>query len=168
MILQDFENEGIGFFRSIFLLIFSRGYSAVFFYRLSRWCYLYKLKPLAIVFKFINDTVNSCDISYRADIGRGFKIYHSVGVVIGEATIGSPFYAYQNITIGENLKTDSIGRRRPIIGNNVTLYSGCIVAGPVIIGNNVNVGANAVVFKDVPENSTVIGYKSEIINNKDI
>lgn len=85
------------------------------------------------------------------DIGGGFYISHGYATVIYAKCIGRNFHAFQSITIGQ--KNGLV----PTIGDNVTIYSGARVFGNVMIGNNVEVGANAVVLQDVPSNSIAVG-----------
>lgn len=107
-------------------------------------------------------------IGYNLNIGGGFSINHYGGIVIGsEAVIGENFSIRNNITIGHS-RGES-----PIIGNNVTVGAGAIIIGKVNIGNNVMIGAGAVVTKSVPDNSVVVGNPAKVIKmdvkmNKDI
>jgi len=103
--------------------------------------------------------LNCCDISYSADIGKGFKINHAIGIVISECKIGDNFTVFQNSTIGKNGDSKGNCCNSPTIGNKVTCYTGCVVAGCVQIGTNANIGANSVVLKDIPPNKVVIGSK---------
>ena len=96
-----------------------------------------------------------------AKIGRRFFIDHGMGIVIGEtATIGNDCTMYHNATLGGTGKDKH--KRHPDIGNNVMIGAGAKILGPVIIGNNVKIGANSTVFKNIPDNVTVIKY-NEII-----
>lgn len=122
---------------------------AIFLYRLSSWFYMHKLSPIATFFWSLNIALHSCDISPAAIIGKNFRMRHSVGVVIGAgAIIGDNLILYQNVTIGTN-KTPVC----PAIGNHVKLFAGCVVIGDIKIGDNIIVGANSVVTKDIPSNS---------------
>ncbi|MFK9120745.1 serine O-acetyltransferase [Peribacillus frigoritolerans] len=99
--------------------------------------------------------LNSCDISPYSKIGSGLTIYHSVGIVVGNVTIGKNLKLFQNVTIGSV--------KDLTIGDNAELFSGCCVLAN--IGDNSKVGANAVVLKDVPLNSTAVGSPARIITN---
>lgn len=167
-LFQDFKAHKMSNLEIFVRLFIDRGASAVFFYRLSSWCYGHKLRLFAILLKQLNIFINKSDIAYQSDIGVGLRIFHSIGIVMGICTIGKNFTIYQNATIGLNGKVKDNGQASPIIGDNVTFYTGSVVVGPIIIGDNVKVAANVVIVKDTPSNSTVIGQKPEIIHNKTI
>jgi serine O-acetyltransferase len=166
-LFQDFRANNFSIFKSLVHILIDRGYSAVFLYRLSSWCWLHKLKSLSILFKQLNILLNSCDIASQAEIGKGFKIYHALGVVITNCKIGENFSIYQNVTVGNNIKPNK-SRTAPIIGSNVSLLVGCVVVGPITIGDNVKVGANAVVLDDVPSFSTAVGVPARIVQRNQL
>ena len=96
------------------------------------------------------------EIHPGATIGKGLFIDHGMGVVIGEtAEVGDDVTIYHGVTLGGTGKDK--GKRHPTVGNRVTIGSGAKILGPIKIGNNVKVGANAVVLKDVDDNVTVVG-----------
>ncbi|NLX64060.1 MAG: serine acetyltransferase [Clostridiaceae bacterium] len=107
----------------------------------------------------LNIALHSCDISPEAIIGKGFKIYHSVGIVIGNVRIGENLKIFQNVTIGS-----AVNNREKMIGDNVCLFSGCCVLNK--IGDNVVVGANSVVLDEFPSNVTIAGIPAKIIKTK--
>ena len=95
-------------------------------------------------------------------IGRAFVMPHPINIVIGgEVVMGDNVTIDQNVTIGGNFKksriVDGIERKVPVLGDRVWVASGAVVAGPVTVGSDVVVGANAVVTRDVPANSLVYG-----------
>ncbi len=136
---------------------------AVMLSRWSRKSYRRGWKWWSKVLWNLNITLHGTEISPQADLGPGFRIMHSVGVVIGKgARAGSHLTVYQNVTIGA--KGDpSDHSSYPRIGDNVTLYAGCIVMGNIRIGSHVQVGANSVVLKDVPDYAIVAGVPAQII-----
>lgn len=94
-------------------------------------------------------------------IGKGLFIDHGMGVVIGETTvIGDNCLLYQGVTLGGTGKDK--GKRHPTLGDNVMVGAGAKVLGPINIGNNVKVAANAVVLKDIPDNCTAVGVPARI------
>lgn len=96
------------------------------------------------------------EIHPGARIGSGFFIDHGMGVVIGETTeIGDNVTLYQGVTLGGTGK--DTGKRHPTIGRGVIVGTGARVLGPLEIGEGAKVGAGAIVIKDVPPNSTVVG-----------
>ncbi|WP_133253988.1 serine O-acetyltransferase [Paenibacillus xerothermodurans] len=111
----------------------------------------------------MNLLLHSIEISPLARIGPGLVIPHTLGIVIGGgAVIGRDVTIYQNVTIGTKNGKDY---RYPSIGDNTVLFSGCVVVGPIKIGNNAVVGANAVVVSDVPNDSIALGIPA-VVKNK--
>jgi serine O-acetyltransferase len=101
------------------------------------------------------------EIHPGAAIGENFFIDHGMGVVIGEtAIIGNGVLLYQGVTLGGTGLQK--GKRHPTIGNNVVIGTGAKVLGNINIGDNSYIGANAVVIKDVPPNSTVVGVPGRV------
>lgn len=106
------------------------------------------------------------EIHPSATIGRGLFIDHGMGVVIGEtAVIGKNVTIFQGVTLGGTGKQR--GKRHPTIGDNVVIGAGAKVLGNITIGNDSMIGANAVVIRDVPEHSTVVGVPGRITRIKD-
>ena len=106
------------------------------------------------------------EIHPAATIGRGLFIDHGTGVVIGEtAVIGDDVTLFQDVTLGGTGKEK--GKRHPTIGHRVVIGAGAKVLGNITVGNDSMVGANAVVIRDVPEHSTVVGVPGRITRTKD-
>ena len=132
-------------------------------YRFEHWLYTHHLKPLAKVVKGTLRILWGGVIPPSAEIGEGtFITYHGLGVVIhGNAKIGKNCVIRQNVTIaGGNGGV-------PVIGDNVELNAGVVVVGPVHIGNNVRIGANAVVNSDIPDNCTAVGLPAKPVKYHD-
>lgn len=105
------------------------------------------------------------EIHPGAKIGKKFVIDHGMGVVIGETSeIGDNVLIYQGATLGGTGKHK--GKRHPTIGNGVVIGAGAKVLGPIKIGDFSRVGAGAVVVKDVPAHSTVVGIPGEVVRIK--
>ncbi|MFH1380738.1 MAG: serine O-acetyltransferase EpsC, partial [Candidatus Omnitrophota bacterium] len=105
------------------------------------------------------------EIHPGATIGEGLFIDHGMGVVIGETTvIGESVTIFQGVTLGGTGKER--GKRHPTIGDKVVVGAGAKILGNVIIGENVHVGANAVVISDVPPNSTVVGVPGRVVRKE--
>lgn len=101
------------------------------------------------------------EIHPGATLGRRFFIDHGMGVVIGEtAEVGDDVLMFHTSTLGGRSMTK--GKRHPTVGNHVVIGAGAKVLGPITIGDGVHVGANAVVVKDVPSDSTVVGIPGKI------
>ena len=102
------------------------------------------------------------EIHPGATIGERLFIDHGMGVVIGETCeIGNNVVIYQGVTLGGTGKER--GKRHPTIGNNVVIGSGAKVLGSFKVGDNVNIGSNSVVLREVPPNSTVVGNPGRIV-----
>lgn len=129
--------------------------------------YLYKNKHYLLA-RFISEKIKiktGIEIHPGATLGKNIFIDHGSGVVIGEtAILKNNITIYQGVTLGGTGK--DTGKRHPTIENNVMIGSGAKILGPITIGENVKVGANAVVLKDVPPNTTVVGIPAEIIKQK--
>lgn len=102
------------------------------------------------------------DISSTAEIGGGLIVQHGYGTIIAPRKIGKNCWVNQGVTIGYTNDDDC-----PTVGDNVTVYSGAKILGNVHVGNNVVVGANAVVVKDVEDNCVVGGVPAKVIKRLD-
>lgn len=104
----------------------------------------------------------SVDIHPAAVVGSGLFIDHALGVVVGEtAEIGTDVTIYQGVTLGGTAL--EAGKRHPTVGDRVTIGAGAKVLGPITIGNGSRIGANAVVVRDVPPDSVVVGVPGQVI-----
>mgnify|MGYP001358432954 CR=1 FL=1 len=137
------------------------GLHALIYYRIAHAFYSIRLFFLARLLSQIARFSTGIEIHPGARIGKRFFIDHGLGVVIGETTIiGNDVLLYQGSTLGG---TGIVGgKRHPTIGNNVVIGAGAKVLGNIVIGDNSYIGANAVVVKDVPPNSTVVGIPGRI------
>ena len=105
------------------------------------------------------------EIHPGATIGKGLVIDHGSGVVIGEtAEIGDNCTIYQGATLGGTGK--DVGKRHPTLGNNVMIGAGAKVLGPLYIGDNSKVAANAVVLKEIPDESTAVGVPARVVRQQ--
>lgn len=136
---------------------------AVKLYRLSRFFYTHHLIFFSKIIKLLMLYACSLEIDYRVKIGNNFNIYHGFGVVVGGGKIGNNVHINQGVTIGGNWGKIKGEQNSPEIGDNVWIMSGAKVLGPIKVGNNVLIGANAVVIKDVPDNVVVGGVPAKII-----
>ncbi len=142
------------------LLTYS-GLHAIIFYRIA-----HKLFKIGVPFipRFMSQFarwITGIEIHPGAAIAGGFFIDHGMGVVIGETSvIGSNVTLFQGVTLGGTGKER--GKRHPTLGNNIVVGAGAKVLGNITVGDNSYIGANAVVIKDVPPNSTVVGVPGRI------
>lgn len=144
------------------ILLLYPGIKAVRSHRLAHWCYRHDLKFLARAISQRSRRRTGIEIHPGATIGRRLVIDHGTGIVIGATTeIGDDCLLYQCVTLGGTGITT--GKRHPTLGNNVMVGSGAKILGPIKIGDNSRVAANAVVLRDVPENSTVVGVPGRVV-----
>jgi serine O-acetyltransferase len=110
----------------------------------------------------ISRFLTGLEIHPGAQIGHGFFCDHGAGVVIGETTrIGVNCVLFHNCTLGGTGK--HVGKRHPTLGNNVLVGTGATLLGPIMVGDNVRIGANSfVVMRDIPSNCTVAGTPAMI------
>lgn len=120
------------------------------------------LLPVRVIVRYIlrRNSINlGIDISSNAEIGPGFKIEHFCGIIInGKAKIGKRCSILQGVTIGEYFGA-------PVIGDFVFIGPGAKLIGPHHVGNNVIIGANCVITKDIPNNAVVVGIPGTVISN---
>lgn len=104
-------------------------------------------------------------ISHKTSIGKGLLISHIGSIVIGhESVIGNYCSLHQCVTIGGAGYGEGYGK--PVIGNNVFIGAGAVIMGKIQIGNNVAIGANAVVTKSFPDNVSIGGIPAKVISEK--
>ena len=165
LIKEDFANvkRNDPALHSTFELFFNYpGLWAIFFYRLAHWFYNRGLRFLPRFISAVGLFLTTIDIHPAAKLGRRVFIDHGVGVVIGEtAILGDDVIVYQQVTLGG--VSTSKGKRHPTLGNNVVIGAGAKVLGNITIGDNSKVGANSVVVKDVPADSTAIGIPARVL-----
>ena len=146
---------------SLEILLTYSGLKAVRSYRRAHWFYQPKWFTIARIISQRARHKTGIEIHPGAQIGKGLFIDHGMGVVIGETTIiGDNCLLYQGVTLGGTGKDK--GKRHPTLGDNVMVGAGAKVLGPINIGSNVKVAANAVVLSDIPENCTAVGVPARI------
>ncbi|CAD7287878.1 Serine acetyltransferase [Campylobacter majalis] len=144
------------------ILINTPGIHAVLFHRLSHSLYNSGHFFIARFISQISRFFTGIEIHPGAKIGKRFFIDHGMGVVIGEtAEIGDDVMLYHQVTLGGTGKER--GKRHPTLKNGVVISAGAKVLGAITIGENSKVGANSVVIKDVPEQSTVVGIPARVV-----
>ena len=117
---------------------------------------------LARVMSQLTRFFTGVEIHPAAQIGRRLFIDHAMGVVIGETTVvGDDCVLYQGVTLGGTGK--ETGKRHPTLGDRVTVGTGAKVLGNIKIGDDVKIGGNSVVVKDVPAESTVVGVPGRVV-----
>lgn len=143
------------------VLLFYPGLHAMVGYRLANIFWKMRLPLLPRAVSQLGRFFTGIEIHPGATIGRGFFIDHGMGVVIGETTvIGEGVTLYQGVTLGGTGK--ETGKRHPTLGDHVVVGAGAKILGNITIGSNSYVGANAVVLRSVPPNSTVVGVPGHV------
>lgn len=138
------------------------GTHAVLLHRVAHFFWVLGLPFVPRFLSHISRQITGIEIHPGAEIGKDFFIDHGSGTVIGETSeIGDNVTIYQNVSLGgTSLKQE---KRHPTVGNNVVIGAGAKLLGPIKIGDNVRIGANSVVTKDVPPNSVVVGVPGRIV-----
>jgi serine O-acetyltransferase len=138
------------------------GVHAVWGHRISHWLWHRGARLAARAFAELTRILTGVDIHPGAVLGAGLFIDHATGVVIGEtAKVGEDVTLYQGVTLGGTGR--DTGKRHPTVGDRVTIGAGAKVLGPIIVGEDSRIGANAVVIKPVPPGSVVVGVPGQII-----
>ena len=143
------------------------GVKAVFFHRIANFFSIAKLDLIARIISQFSRFLTGIEIHPKAKIGENLFIDHGMGVVIGETSeIGDNVTIYHMVTLGGispsiNSDDQRNSKRHPTLMDNVVVGSGAQVLGPVVVGKNAKIGANAVVTKDVPENAVMVGIPAK-------
>jgi serine O-acetyltransferase len=153
------------------ILVTSPGLIAGVYYRLGHWLWNYRglgapllrlLRPFYLVFKRAIEIYSGASISPRAVIGQGLYINHFGSIFVGAVVIGENCNLSQEVTIGVAGRGSQRGM--PTIGSRVYIAAGAKIFGQVTIGDDVAVGANAVVTKSIPDCAVVVGVPAKIIS----
>jgi serine O-acetyltransferase len=139
------------------------GVHAIWGHRVSHWLWNRGARVAARTLAELTRILTGVDIHPGATLGPGLFIDHATGVVIGEtAEVGEDVMIYHGVTLGGSGR--DTGKRHPTIGDRVTIGAGAKVLGAIKIGDDSRIGANAVVVKEVPSSSVVIGVPGQIIS----
>ena len=145
------------------LILTYPGVKAIFFHKIANFFAIAKFDLIARIISQLSRFLTGIEIHPKAKIGKNLFIDHGMGVVIGETSeIGNNVTIYHMVTLGgiaPSINSDSQReiKRHPTLMDNVVVGSGAQILGPVIIGKNAKVGANAVITKNVPDNAVMIG-----------
>ncbi len=138
------------------VIILYPGFHILIFHRMAHFLYCHKFLFLARLISQIGRFFTGIEIHPGAKIGRRLLIDHGMGIVIGEtATIGDDCTIYHNSTLGGTGKDKN--KRHPDLGNHVMVGAGAKILGPIKIGNDVKIGANSTILKNIPDHVTVVG-----------
>ena len=145
------------------------GVKAVLFHRIAHFFCVAKFDLIARIISQFSRFLTGIEIHPKAKVGKNLFIDHGMGVVIGETSeIGDNVTIYHAVTLGgispsiDSNEQRNV-KRHPTLKNNVVVGSGAQVLGPIIVGENAKIGANAVVTKNVPENAVMVGIPAKNI-----
>ena len=145
------------------------GVKAIFLHRIANFFSVAKFDLIARMISQFSRFLTGIEIHPKAKIGKNLFIDHGMGVVIGETSeIENNVTIYHSVTLGgisPSIDSESQRniKRHPTLKDNAVIGSGAQILGPVVIGKNAKVGANAVVTKDVPENAVMVGIPAKNI-----
>ncbi len=143
------------------IILLYPGLHAIIFHRIAHFLWRLGIPVIPRFISQISRFLTGIEIHPGAQIGKGLFIDHGMGVVIGETTIiGDNVTLFQGVTLGGTGKEQ--GKRHPTLGDNIVVGAGAKILGNIKIGSNSYIGANAVVVKPVPENTTVVGVPGRI------
>lgn len=149
-------------------LVTNASFRVTFWYRIGSWLRGKRSLLARISYMFVYwlqkhyQLLTGIQLIIGSDIKGGLTFPHFSGIVISDsARIGRNCTILQGVTIG-----GMRGKGVPVIGDNCVLFAGAKVIGKVKIGNNVAVGAGAVVIVDVPDNAVVVGVPAKIVSYK--
>lgn len=138
------------------------GFHAIQIHRVAHWLYRRRRYVLARLLSHLGRWLTGIEIHPGARLGPGLFIDHGMGVVIGEtAEVGENVTLYQGVVLGGTGKER--GKRHPTIGNNVVIAAGAKVLGSFKVGDGAKIGAGAVVLREVPPCSTVVGVPGRVV-----
>jgi serine O-acetyltransferase len=146
---------------SLEILLTYPGLHAIWFHRRAHWLWTHRLPLLGRLLSHVARSLTGIEIHPGATIGSGFFIDHGMGVVIGEtAEVAENVTLYHGVTLGGT--SWKKGKRHPTLEADVVVGAGAKILGPITIGARTRIGANAVVIKDVPPDSVVVGVPGRI------
>jgi serine O-acetyltransferase len=139
------------------------GVHAVWGHRISHWLWQHRARLAGRALAELTRVLTGVEIHPGAVLGGGLFIDHATGVVIGEtAEVGEDVTIFHGVTLGGTGRES--GKRHPTVGDRVTIGAGAKVLGPIKVGEDSRIGANAVVVKEVPASAVVVGVPGQIIS----
>ncbi len=156
------KQRKINFF-AILIACFNPRLLPVVLIRASAFCCSVHLGVLAKGLSLINFLLFGIETSSKVKIGGGLFLPHTIGTILGAESIGKNVTIMHGVTLGaRESDLHFTSALRPVVGNNVFIGAGAKIIGPVTIGDNAKVGANAVVLKDVPPSTLAVGVPAVI------
>ena len=170
--LQSIMNRDPAAKSKLSIVLTYPGVKAILLHRIANFFSVAKFDLIARVVSQFSRFLTGIEIHPKAKIGKNLFIDHGMGVVIGETSeIKDDVTIYHMVTLGGispsiNSNDQRNVKRHPTLEDKVVVGSGAQILGPVVVGKNAKIGANAVVTKDVPENAVMIGIPAKNINTK--
>ncbi len=153
-------------------IVLTQGIWALVVYRAGSWCVRNRrsygglprlLLPFLTIWQKLVEMTTGIEIPFTAQIGRGLYIGHFGQIILSPmAVLGECCNISQGITIGQAGRGDQ--QFVPLIGDRVYIGPGAKLFGKLTIGNDVAIGANAVVTRDLPDNAVAVGIPAKVIN----
>jgi len=166
-VLESIINRDPAAKSKISIILTYPGVKAVLFHKIAHFFCVAKFDLIARMVSQFSRFLTGIEIHPKAKIGKNLFIDHGMGVVIGETSeIGDNVTIYHMVTLGgisPSINSDDQRhvKRHPTLKDNVVVGSGAQVLGPIIVGKNAKIGANAVVTKNVPENAIMVGIPAK-------
>jgi serine O-acetyltransferase len=156
-----------GRLKTLRVMLTNRGMQAILLYRIAHTCWKRGIPAVPMFLSRLAQLFCAIDISHKARLGPGIVIVHGFGVVIGsDVEIAGDCCIFHGVTLGDrgsewvnSDRTDG----HPRIGREVMFGAGAKVLGPITIGDNCVIGANAVVLIDIPSNSVAAGVPAKVV-----
>ncbi len=169
--LKRYFRKSKGFFSKIKIVLLTQGIWAITIYRAGSWCHRNKEKffglrailPVLTILQKITEILTGIELPFTAKIGKGLYIGHFGCIIISAKTVMGKFCNIsQGVTIGQGGRGGI--QHAPIIGDRVYIGPGAKLFGGIKIGNDVAIGANAVVTRALPDKAVAAGIPAQIIN----
>jgi serine O-acetyltransferase len=145
-----------------------QGFLMLFVHRFGNWRMDVRPKllraPLTLLYRFLNKLTQllfGMKLDYTVKVGRRVKLEHFGGMILGAREIDDDVILRQNTTLG--IRTTADLNAKPTLGKRVDVGAGAVIVGNIRIGDNSIIGANSVVFSNIPANSVVMGVPAKII-----
>jgi serine O-acetyltransferase len=152
--------------------ILSQGFWCLFWHRFGNWRMSVRFKPARMVLTAIYRTMfricqwfGGIELPYTVQVGRRVRLEHFGGMILVARTIGNDVVLRQNVTLG--IPRDDDIAARPVLEDFVDVGAGAVLLGDIRIGRGAVIGANAVVTKDVPPYSVMVGLPAKCIRMRD-
>lgn len=162
LVREDFHTNDASFTHQGFLMLFV--------HRFGNWRMDVRSRvlraPLTLLYRILNKLTQllfGMKLDYTVKVGRRVKLEHFGGMILGAREIGDDVILRQNTTLGIRSTVDL--RAKPTLGNRVDVGAGAVIVGNIHIGENSIIGANSVVYSNVPANSVVIGVPGRVIGS---